>query len=178
MAKKKLTDIKSIETFLEKTAGAEAVEMVKIWQKNPTDFNDEDIAKKMGLKVTDVRTVLNRLHYRGISDYQKKRNKKTGWYSYTWCVNKKRIVELVTMEQEASLKKLEGIQKERQNYSYFSCPKGCGDVVFEVAAEYNFKCPECSTSMVSADDKKATGKITKQIRELKKEIDNLKAHVS
>ena len=115
MAKKKLTDIKSIETFLEKTAGAEAVEMVKIWQKNPTDFNDEDIAKKMGLKVTDVRTVLNRLHYRGISDYQKKRNKKTGWYSYTWCVNKKRIVELVTMEQEASLKKLEEIQKERQN---------------------------------------------------------------
>ena len=172
--KKTIASSKSVRDFLEKTAGEHAVELIELWQSHSKPFNDEEMAGKTGLKVTDIRTILNRLHYRGISDYQKTRDKKTGWYSYVWAINRKRILELVIEEQEEALESLETQKKAGDEYTFFRCKNKCQDLEFEIAAEYDFKCPQCGKPMNAVNHEQKRKKFAKQIQAIKKEIDMLK----
>src|SRR3989338_6156097 len=107
MAKKNIANFLLAQEFLTSIAGPEAVELVQISKKKNKPISDEEIEKKLKVKITEIRATLNRLHYRGIANYQKKRNNKTGWYSYTWEIKTKRVAELILEQQLESIKKLE-----------------------------------------------------------------------
>ncbi len=170
---KTLSTFKSIREFIEKTAGEEAVELIKMDRIIKKPFNDELIAKKMNVKVTNVRTLLNRLHYRGITNYEKTRDKKTGWYYYVWTIDIEKIINTVIGEQIEAMDFLENKKTETKDYSLFGC-KNCESVPFEVAMEYDFKCPTCGETMDAIDQKEQNKKIQKEIRKYKKEIEALK----
>ena len=159
-----------VQDFLSTTGGDYAVALVKIYEKKGTRVTDEEVSKKLKLKVTEVRTILNRLHYRGIAGYQKTKNKKTGWYSYTWDINSKRVIELLLDEQKEAIEKLEKDQGFEKTYTYFGCKKGCSNVPFEVAAEFQFKCPECNNTMETVDSEKRVKTMEKKINLIKKEM--------
>jgi len=163
-----------VQEFLRNVGGEAAIGVATIYEKKGKRVTDEELAKKMRLKVTEIRTVLNRLHYRGIACYKKTKNKKNGWYNYTWEIKKKRIVELVLEAQQENIEKLEAKQAVGKNYSFFSCKKNCGVVLFEIAAEYQFKCPECGETMNSFDYTERLQNINSQIEELRKEVGELK----
>ena len=103
---KKLFENETIKGFFEKKIGEKAIPLIFIYSKGK-HLPEDKIAKKLSLKVTEVRTLLNKMHYWGIADYDKTRNKKTGWYNYDWHINYKRIIELLLQEQESQLKTLE-----------------------------------------------------------------------
>ena len=48
------------------------------------DMSDEELARKTGVKTSDVRVVLNRLHSCGLFTYTRVRDRESGWYSYIW----------------------------------------------------------------------------------------------
>ena len=48
------------------------------------DMSDEELARKTGVKTSDVRVVLNRLHSCGLFTYTRVRDRDSGWYSYIW----------------------------------------------------------------------------------------------
>ncbi len=124
------------EEFLKTVGGDYAVDLVKIWDKKKDDMSDEELALKLNAKITEIRTALNRLHFRGIAGYQKTRNSKTGWYSYTWNIKTSRIAELVMERQAEEIDKIKKRMEFEQNYIYFNCKKGCVAVPFEIATEY------------------------------------------
>src|SRR3989344_1215572 len=104
---KKIYEIQMAQEFLKSVGGEYALELVKICDNKKRPVTDEEIGKKLPLKVTEIRTVLNRLHYRGIACYQKTKNPKTGWYSYTWEVKSNRIAELILEGRAEEITKLE-----------------------------------------------------------------------
>lgn len=163
-----------VQEFLENVGGEAAIGVATIYEKKGRHVTDEEIAKKMKLKVTEIRTVLNRLHYRGIACYKKTKNKRNGWYNYTWEIKKKRIVELVVEKQQENIEKLEAKQDFGKNYAFFSCKGSCSIVPFEIAAEYQFKCPECGTTMGAFDYEKKLKEINGQIDDLRKGVGELK----
>lgn len=171
MGLKKIFQFTLTGDFLKKVGGEYASELVKICENRGKPVTDEEIGKKLPLKITEIRTVLNRLHFRGIATYQKARNSKTGWYSYTWEINPGRIAELILEEQVQEIVRLERQTEFEQSYEIFNCRKKCNGVPFEVAAEYKFKCPECGETMNPVDSKK-------RARDLKKRIDTLKGEVT
>ena len=130
----------------------------------------------MKLKVTNVRTILNRLHYRGITNYDKTRDKQTGWYYYVWTFDVQRMVKLVIEEQSEEISFLEKKKLEIQEYSLFGCAN-CDSVPFEVAMEYNFKCPNCGKTMESINQDLQKKKINKEINMLKKDKKDLETLV-
>lgn len=75
-------------------------------------MSDEEIAKRCGLKVSDVRSVLNRLHEYGITTYLRERDKDTGWFSYNWTVNVIKLYEM--MEQ----KRASGVNRDAEELTY------------------------------------------------------------
>ncbi len=169
-AKSKFVSFNLVQDFLKNVGGEAAIGVATIYEKKNAHVTDEELAKKMKMKVTEIRTVLNRLHYRGIACYNKTKDKKSGWYNYTWEIKKKRVIELILEEQKEVIEKLESKQNFGMNYSFFSCKENCEIVPFEIAAEYQFKCPECGKTMDSFDYTKRLASINEQIGEMKKEV--------
>ncbi len=170
MPQKSLTDLSIVKDFLETVGGQEAVDLVKICEKKRKSFTDEDVSKKMQKKVTEVRAILNRLHYRGIACYQKSRNQKTGWYNYTWIISKDRIADLIKEQQKEKICKLTEKQRIESDYNFFDCTKCNERLPFELAAEYNFVCPRCGATMDSTSNPKRQKEIMKNIEEIEKEL--------
>ncbi|MEM4662436.1 MAG: hypothetical protein QXM75_00190 [Candidatus Diapherotrites archaeon] len=159
--------------FLQKSAGVGSEKVAAVLWESKRPLKDEKIAEKTGLKVTEVRTILNRLHYRGIVNYEKDRDEKSGWYNYTWYIDKKKLVELIINELCEVAEKLEKERALKENYTLFICKKGCCEVPFEIAAEYNFKCPECGLDMDCLNPRKMQTEINKRISAIRKQIDGL-----
>lgn len=168
MPSKKIVNFILTQKFLDAIGGKYAVDLVKLCEKKNRPVTDEEIEKHLKIKVTEIRTTLNRLHYRGIAMYQKKRNNKTGWYSYTWSVHTKRIAELILEQQLEAITKLDKRIEFEATYSFFTCKKKCSNFPFEIAAEYHFRCPECGNTMETIDNKK-------NLKILKKEKENITA---
>ncbi len=167
--KKSILSFTITKEFLKDIAGDFAFDVVTVCQKKGKNITDEIIGKALGLKITEIRAVLNRLHYRGIACYNKTRNSKTGWYSYTWNIKTNRIAELVLEKYAEELQKLKRKKQLEKNYALFSCPKNCSNTPFEIAVEYQFKCPECGEPMEAIDSQKNNRETNKKLKALEKE---------
>ena len=172
--RKRVSNFGMVQQYLKNLAGEPCVDILKICERKDDEVTDEELAKKMHLKVTEIRAVLNRMHYMGIACYKKTKNKRTGWYSYTWEIKPRRVVELLLEEQAETIAKLETKQSFEKDYTFFSCKTNCSSFPFEIAAEYQFKCPTCGKTMDLADTEKRTRGVNKQITDLKKEFEELK----
>lgn len=160
--KKELLDDKTTIQFLEQIAGPIATDVVKLFKKQA--LSPETISKKLDEKITNVRSTLNSLHYRGIACYKKTRTS-NNLYEFLWEIKFKKIIENIHIQEIKKYKKLEIDINSKITHDYFNCPKKCIEVPFEVAAAYNFRCPNCNSNLEMVDTKK---KLAKQKRELKK----------
>lgn len=165
---------KLTQEFLKNVGGDEALQVVRICLDKNGKCLDEDIEVKMKhLKITEIRSILNRLHYRGIACYNKTKNKNSGWYTYTWEIKQRRIVELILEQQSEMLQKLETKAQFESNHELFVCKKNCEETPFEIAAQYEFRCPECGDMMNPVDGKKKQKEVNQQIGTLKTELTEL-----
>ena len=177
MSKKNILTFLLVKDFLTTVGGEESLVLVKYCLGRKKNITDEYLAKKMSMKVTEIRTILNRLHYRGISQYNKTKNQKTGWYSYTWEINSKRIAELIMEEEQEKIDKLEQTQEFEKDYMFFQCSVSKKMYPFEVAAEYDFKSPETGNALKSVDNSKRMRELEKSITVLKHEMVQLEKMV-
>jgi len=157
-----------VADFVTTNAGDAAFAVVKTLDNVDKGLTDEQITKKTKTDVNEVRAILNKLHYLGIIAYSKEKAKESNWYNYTWFLKKDRIKELIAERSKDELDKLQKKLKYEQNYTFFKCSNGCDKLPFELACEYNFKCPECGTAMESVDSVGERGVIEKRITEIKK----------
>lgn len=117
----------------------------------PATPSDEELAKKLKIKVSDVRASLNKLHNSGLVAYLRDKNSETGWYSYAWVLNEARIQKWVA-ECEAHKESF----RPQEGMEFYFC-KDCGlesAMKFEAAHENSFKCPTCSTALDFLDEAK------------------------
>jgi len=72
--------------------GENTIDIIREFEK---DMSDEELAKKTGIKASDVRVVLNRLHNHGLFSYTRVRDRDSGWYSYIWKMSEPRLNDFV-----------------------------------------------------------------------------------
>jgi len=53
------------------------------------------------------------------------------------------------------------------NYIFYSCGNGCGKLPFELASEYDFKCPDCGNELQNMDNKARVRELVGEIKEVK-----------
>ena len=174
MAKKNLTSLKIVRDYLHKLGGDDAIKLVDIVLKKKC-ATDEEINKKLShLRITEVRALLNRLHFYGITYYSKKKDMRSGWYSYTWRIRSNRIAELILAECNEKINKLKAKLELEADRGLFVCKNKCDMVPFEIAAEYRFRCPVCGEAMNVIDSKKRGQEINKELKRIEKEVNILK----
>ncbi len=154
-----------VKKFIENKVNKDAYKVISAIKRGKTD---EQIAKSPGLKVNTIRNLLNRLHYIGVIHYTKEKAKNSNWYTYTWFLRKERLAELLEEEYREELQRLEEKISFEKNYVFFSCGNKCTKLPFELAFEYDFKCPECGSTMEEMDNEKELKKIERKIRQIRK----------
>jgi len=175
--KKKIYEYELVKNFLLSVGGDCATELVKICTNKKKPVTDEEIGEKLPLKITEIRTILNRLHYRGIACYQKTKNIKTGWYSYTWEIRTPRIAALILEQHVEEITKLEKDVEFEGTHAFFSSGKDGPVYPFEIAAEYDFRCPETGKPLKAIDNKRRVSKLKKKINLMKIEVTDLELAV-
>lgn len=120
--------------------GENALEVIRTY---PYCVSDEEISRKLKVKISDVRSTLNRMHGEGFVAYTRKKDSETGWYSYSWSLNKKNIVEWV---KRINKEKDKLFNPEIEKYYCKKC--GLDSLVgFVNASNNNFKCSCCNGNL-------------------------------
>ncbi len=130
-------------------AGENALEIVRNFYGN---LSDEELSKTLKLKISDVRATLNRLHSEGLVTYLREKDSETGWYSYSWQLNKPRIEEWVGDKVKARYPAFDDASGD-----HYFCPS-CGAqntmLALTDAQDSSFKCPKCSSALEYFDREK------------------------
>ena len=139
-----------IRQMLIELGGENALSIVRSFY---TESSDEELAKKLKIKISDVRATLNRLHNEGLVNYIRQKDSETGWYSYSWSLNHSRIKKWAVLQSDKFGNINNGVSDD-----YYFCPS-CGDATittFESASNGDFRCERCNRLLEFLDDKKYT----------------------
>lgn len=158
---------RQVRKFLEEIVGKSSVDILKACEQGCTD---EEIVNETQLKLNTVRSQLNTLHHDGLIRYDREKNPDTNWYTYTWFAQTDKITEIIRANWQTHLDKMEQKLDYESNYVFFVCDKNCGKLPFELAAEYDFICPDCGTELRNIDNKDTIKGIIDEMEELKKLI--------
>lgn len=142
------------QTLIE-IGGENALAIVRTFYSN---HSDEELAKKLKIKISDVRATLNKLHNEGLVNYMREKDSETGWYSYSWSLNQDRIQKWA----DTQTNKLHTLCGENGGENYF-CP-ACGMSTitdFESASNWEFRCERCNRLLEFIDEKKMTELVEK-----------------
>ena len=103
------------------TARQQLIEMggentIDIIREFDRDMSDEELARKTGIKASDVRVVLNRLHSCGLFSYTRVRDRDSGWYSYIWKMSEGKLRDFINVNETAPAQEKEEFD-EAEDYS-------------------------------------------------------------
>lgn len=139
---------------------------ITLIKKLATPKRDEELASELNVKETVVRTLLNDLHMKSLVEYERTKNKKTGWYTYTWKMRSDKLTEYIQNYLQAKIENLQRELDAEKNGSIFKC--SCSQVSLEIAMETNFVCPQCDEVYQEYSNSKDTSEIEAEIARLNK----------
>jgi len=136
-----------VRQILIDVGGENALAIIRNFYGN---LSDEELAKRLKLKISDVRATLNKLHNEGLVSYIRDKDNQTGWYSYSWALNKEKMHDWAS-EQSKKKECLNGASGE-----HYFCPT-CGIPSvqeFSHACEKSFRCERCNKMLEFLDEEK------------------------
>ena len=137
---------------------------VKVIDKLNKPKYDEDVASELDVKATVVRTLLNDLHDNGLVEYERSKNKRTGWYTYLWKRRDEKIKDYVQGYLNNKITDLNSkLNDETQNLT-FKC--SCKRVPYESAMDTGFKCGSCNQTYIEYDNSEVVDELVGEITRL------------
>ncbi|MFH1721465.1 MAG: hypothetical protein ABH950_02540 [Candidatus Altiarchaeota archaeon] len=134
---------------------------IKIMDSLNEPKHDEDIAEELDVKATIIRTLLNDLHAENLVEYERTKNKKTGWYTYKWNRREDKVDEFVQGYLQKKLRNLNQQLDEQETGIIFSCR--CENLSYDEALLKNFICEKCNSPHKEYDSAELVAKITTDI---------------
>ncbi|MFH1521273.1 MAG: hypothetical protein ABID61_06515 [Candidatus Micrarchaeota archaeon] len=136
-----------VRQILIDVGGENALAIIRNFYGN---LSDDELAKRLKLKISDVRATLNKLHNQGLVTYIRDKDNQTGWYSYSWALNKEKMHDwAITQSKKKDC--LNGTNGE-----HYFCPT-CGIPSvqeFSDACEKSFRCERCNKMLEFLDAEK------------------------
>ncbi len=168
----KLTD-SQVKKMLKEIIGRNAYLILNACQVGRTD---EEIARITKLEIPTIRSLLNQLHSEGLITYTREKDEEHNWFKYTWYTRKDMIADVLKLHLEEDIQDLERKLDFETSYIFFTCPNGCIKAPFEIAAEYDFRCPDCGSPLRSYNNKKEIMQIKHELNEKKRLLRQLERY--
>lgn len=171
----KILSNKFVQEYFISKFGESSVRIVKAAN---SEMTDDAIATKCKLKVSEIRSVLNKLHNVRLASYTRTKDKDTGWYSYIWKVHLSEIPTLIDNSLYGEIAMLEQQLETSTTVFSFYCPKCSKEnkIDFDIATDLRFRCPSCKKQLKEIKTNKQTlmemiDSIRKEQAEFKKSLE-------
>jgi len=134
---------------------------------NKKHVNEFIIAKKMDLTINQIRNLLYKLSDYGLVSSIRKKDKKKGWYTYFWKLEKIKCLDFLKNYLSKRIDQINSQIKSRETKQFYICERCKIEFNEENALLNDFTCNECGDIFKIKDN-------TKLIKELKKILTRLK----
>ncbi len=131
------------------------------------EITDDEIAKRLGIRVNLVRKILYSLYENRVVSYRRVRDEQSGWYVYYWRIEPERAREYFDNNKRLLIQKLEDRLDTERSTNFFSCGNGDPKLPFELAIENDFKCPRCGDKLEPYDNSSVIMALERQIESLR-----------
>ncbi len=133
--------------------GKEAIIIAKILVKTTNeDLTDERIAELSEVRLNIVRKILYILNENKLTEFQRVRDKRSGWYIYYWTETFSNLTNLLSERKDAVSEKLDIRMKFENENFFFMCNNGCtGRYIFIDAMDLNFRCANCDGGILEEE---------------------------
>ena len=111
---------KIFDTIVKNIFGKQAGELASLIFDKP-NMNEMLIAKKLALTPNQTRNMLYKFSHMGFTKFSKKKDKRKGWYSYSWSIDSVKILSYIKHELETEIKALEDQLKKRADHRFYVC---------------------------------------------------------
>lgn len=163
-----------IKNKLETIVNEKGLELVKILLKKK-QINEFKLAGKLKIKVNKVRSLLYKLYSKKIATYTRKRDKRKGWYIYTWKLDPSKLVEFTIKELKSDINVLEQKYRvKKAGKEFFACVDCSVQLDLVKALETNYTCPYCEKPLKVVDTEKVKQDILDAVDRLKNQIATIK----
>jgi len=154
--------------FVKLMLGEQAAKIFAELYKIGEEVNDEEIAKRLGLKLNVVRKQLYLLSEQGLVSYRRTKGKNGEWYTYYWRIERDRLLGIIRSRKMITLNKLRERLRYEETNTFYICPN-CGvRFTFDEALENGFRCPRCGMSLEYFDNSRIVEFLRRKIAELEK----------
>lgn len=163
MPKKFLKEVVTI------VVGKQAEEIADLLD-NKKYMNEFLIAKKLDLTINQTRNILYKISDCGLVSFIRKKDKKKGWYTYSWKIETIKCLEFL---RGILIKKIDQINnqiKNRETKEFYVCERCNIEFNEENALLYNFTCSECGGIFTIKDNTKFLKELKKNSEKLKREL--------
>ncbi len=131
--------------FISKNVGKKAINIIRMLHIPQTD---EKLAADLGIKINEVRRILNVLDSYGVARYDTNKDSK-GWLTFKWYLNHERLMALNT---DIMTRKPEWAYRLPEDCNDFFYCNACYDeqkviMPFDAAYENQFKCDNCGKGL-------------------------------
>jgi len=134
------------------------------------EATDDEISRKLNLKLNTVRKLLYKLYDARLVDYTREKEEDINWYTYTWRPTLDKLPWVVKKRAQEKLKKLKEQLAIEENNMFFYCPKCEIKYLFEEAMDCGFRCPHCGGALKEYDNSRDIELLKDQIRFLEEEL--------
>jgi transcription initiation factor TFIIE subunit alpha len=144
----------------------EAIPIV-MYLRGKTKISEFIIAEELELEIHRTRFLLYKLLEHNIVSFLRKKDKIKGWYICYWDLNEHMLDHLELKIDKMKIEKLEERLKREEGNQFYLCRNACTRVDFDLAMEFNFKCPECGEIMNLQDNTRTIEFLKERIKDLR-----------
>ncbi|MBD3361327.1 hypothetical protein GF358_00890 [Candidatus Woesearchaeota archaeon] len=160
---------KEIDDIICQVAGEDVLPLVQAL-KNKKNVSEFKLAESINKEINLTRNMLYRLYDHNLVSFNRKKDKKKGWYIYYWTFNASKVKDVIRNIKKKRLDTLkERLQREKSS-QFYTCKHNCIRLDFEQSTDFEFKCPECGELLNLEDNTKKKKDLEKEIEKLKKEL--------
>lgn len=170
-----------LEKFLKKvvaiTVGKQAEDIVPLLdvKKHANEFL---IAKKLDITINQTRNILYKLSDHGLVSSIRKKDKKKGWYTYFWKIEKRKTLDFL---KTIITKKKEQIQNQirnREAKQFYICEICHIEFNEENALLHDFTCNECGNTFTLKDNTKLLKELKRNLTKVEKELELIEEEIN
>lgn len=129
--------------------------------------NEFVMAKKLGITINQTRNILYRLSDQALVSSIRRKDRKKGWYTYFWKIEKLKTLEFLKSLLNKKIEQLSYQMRSRETKQFYICERCNLEFSEENALACDFTCNECGGIFTLSDN-------IKILREFKRGLDRLK----
>jgi len=159
------------------TVGKQAEEIVSLLNTKKY-VNEFIISKKLNLTINQTRNILYKIADYGLVSFERKKDKKKGWYTYFWRIEIAKALDFLKEELVKQRNVIVAQINVREEKQFYECKRCNIESTEDEALMHDFVCPECGDVFTLKDNSKLVKDLQRTLNKIDKELELIDVEIA